>query len=120
LPRCSITSRKSRIREIESYRNDAGGDVEKVKTIGKEQVELRNYSVSRQVDWYAAERSYPVALRFPQLTTIAIVGSRILGPTILAGNSRTATATAMLTSTRCPVIGHWPITLSIASLIETC
>jgi hypothetical protein len=40
-------------------------------------LEVRNYSVSHQVDWYAAERSYPGAPRFPQLTTIAMVESRI-------------------------------------------
>jgi predicted transposase YbfD/YdcC len=66
--------------EIESYLATApAAEVEKVETIDKDhgRFEVRNYSVSHQVDWYAAERSYPGAPRFPQLTTIAIVESRI-------------------------------------------
>ena len=58
--------------EIESYFATApAADVEKVETIDKDhgRFEVRNYSVSHQVDWYAAERSYPGAPRFPQLTT---------------------------------------------------
>ena len=66
--------------EIESYFATApAAEVEKVETIDKEhgRFEVRNYSVSHKVDWYAAERSYPGAPRFPQLTTIAMVESRI-------------------------------------------
>jgi len=66
--------------EIESYFATApAAEVEKVETIDKEhgRFEVRTYSVSHQVDWYAAERFYPGAPRFPQLTTIAIVESRI-------------------------------------------
>ena len=66
--------------EIESYFATApAAEVEKVETIDKDhgRFELRNYSVSHQVDWYTAERSYPGAPRFPQLTTIAMVESRI-------------------------------------------
>ena len=33
--------------------------------------------MAKAVDWYAAQRSYPGAPRFPQLTTIAMVESRI-------------------------------------------
>jgi predicted transposase YbfD/YdcC len=66
--------------EIGSYFATApAAEVEKVETIDKDhgRFEVRNYSVSDQVDWYAAERSYPGAPRFPQLTTIAMVESRI-------------------------------------------
>src|SRR6202795_4177249 len=66
--------------EIESYFATApAAEVEKVETIdkGHGRFEVRNYSVSHQVDWYAAELSYPGAPRFPQLTTIAMVESRI-------------------------------------------
>ena len=66
--------------EIESYFATApAAEVEKVETIDKDhgRFEVRNYSVSHQVDWYAAERSYPGAPRFPHLTTIAMVESRI-------------------------------------------
>src|SRR6516164_3202335 len=47
--------------EIESYFATApAAEVEKVETIDKDhgRFEVRNYSVSHQVDWYAAERSY--------------------------------------------------------------
>jgi predicted transposase YbfD/YdcC len=66
--------------EIESYFATApASEVEKAETIGKDhgRFELPNYSVSHRLDWYTAERSYPGAPRFPQLTTIAIVESRI-------------------------------------------
>jgi hypothetical protein len=65
---------------IESYFATApAAEVEKVETIDKDhgRFEVRNYSVSHQVDWYAAERSYPGAPRFPQLTTIAIVAASV-------------------------------------------
>jgi hypothetical protein len=47
--------------------------------VGKDhgRFEVRKHTVSAMVDWYAAERSYPGAQRFPQLTTIAMVESRI-------------------------------------------
>jgi predicted transposase YbfD/YdcC len=66
--------------EIESYFATApAAEVEKVETIDKDhgRFEVRNYSVSHRLDWYAAERSYPGAPRFPHLTTIAMVESRI-------------------------------------------
>ena len=66
--------------EIESYFATApAAAVEKVETIDKDhgRFEVRNYRVSHRVDWYAAERSYPGAPRFAQLTTIAMVESRI-------------------------------------------
>jgi predicted transposase YbfD/YdcC len=100
--------------EIESYFATApAAEVEKAETIGKDhgRFEFRNYSVSHQVDWYAAERSYPGAPRFPQLTTIAIVESRIeRGGTIQTErrsyiSSRTLTAAAFAAAAR----GHWAI-----------
>ena len=66
--------------DIESYFETAPpNEVEKVETVGKDhgRFEVRNYTVSHQVDWYAAERSYPGAPRLPKLTTIAMVESRI-------------------------------------------
>ncbi len=66
--------------DIESYFETAPpSEVEKVATTDKDhgRFEVRNYSVSHKVDWYAAERSYPGAPRLPQLTTIAMVESRI-------------------------------------------
>ena len=87
--------------------------VEKVKTIDKDhgRFEVRNYSVSHQVDWYAAERSYPGAPRFPQLTTIAMVESRIeRGDKIESErrsyiSSRALSAAAFAAAAR----GHWAI-----------
>jgi predicted transposase YbfD/YdcC len=66
--------------DIESYFETAPpGEIEKVETLGNEhgRFEIRNHSISHAVDWYAAQRSYPGAPRFPQLTTIAMVESRI-------------------------------------------
>jgi len=100
--------------EIESYFATApAAEVEKAETIGKDhgRFELRNYNVSHQVDWYAAERSYPGAPRFPQLTTIGIVESRIeRGGTIQTErrsyiSSRTLSAAAFAAAAR----GHWAI-----------
>ena len=100
--------------EIESYFATApAAEVEKAETIGKDhgRFELRNYSVSHQVDWYAAERSYPGAPRFPQLTTVAMVESRIeRGGTIQTErrsyiSSRTLSAAAFAAAAR----GHWAI-----------
>jgi predicted transposase YbfD/YdcC len=66
--------------DIKSYFDTApANEVEKVETIGKDhgRFEVRMHTVSHTVDWYAAERSYPGAPRFPQLTSIAMVESRI-------------------------------------------
>jgi hypothetical protein len=66
--------------EIESYFATApAAEVEKVETLDVDhgRIEVRNYSVSHQVDWYTAEHSYPGAPRFPQLTTIAMVESPV-------------------------------------------
>ena len=66
--------------DIESYFETAPpSEVEKVETVGKDhgRFEVRNHTVSQVVDWYQAQRSYPGAPRFPKLTTIAMVESRI-------------------------------------------
>src|SRR6266571_1816282 len=36
-------------------------------------LEIRAHSVSHTVDWYASERSYPGAPRFPKLVTIGMI-----------------------------------------------
>ena len=69
------------------------------------------HTVSHTVDWYASERSYPGAPRFPQLTTIAMVESRIeRGDKIETErrsyiSSRALSATAFAEAVR----GHWSI-----------
>src|SRR6202008_2275923 len=100
--------------EIESYFATApAAEVDKIETIDKEhgRFEVRKVSVSHRVDWYAAERSYPGAPRFPQLTAIAMVESRIeRGGTIQTErrsyiSSRTLSAAAFAAAAR----GHWAI-----------
>src|SRR5207247_8636167 len=62
--------------DIKSYFETApSGEVERIETVGKDhgRIEVRTYTVSQVIDWYAAQRSYPGAPRFPQLTTIAMV-----------------------------------------------
>ena len=66
--------------DIKSYFETApSGEVEQVETVGKDhgRIEVRTHTVSHVVDWYAALRSYPGAPRFPAITTIAMVESRI-------------------------------------------
>jgi predicted transposase YbfD/YdcC len=100
--------------DIESYFETApSGEVEQVETVGKDhgRFEVRTYTVSHLVDWYAPQRSYPGAPRFPQLTTIAIVESRIeRGDKIETErrsyiSSRTLSAAAFAEAAR----GHWGI-----------
>jgi predicted transposase YbfD/YdcC len=66
--------------DIRSYFETApSSELEKVETVGKDhgRLEIRVHTVSHALDWYAPQRSYPGAPRFPQLTTIAMVESRI-------------------------------------------
>ena len=100
--------------EIESYFQTApAAEVETVETIDKDhgRFEVRTCRVSHQVDWYAAERSYPGAPRFAQLTTIAVVESRIeRGDKVESErrsyiSSRALSAAAFAAAAR----GHWAI-----------
>ena len=66
--------------EIKSYFETAPSDeVEQVETIGKDhgRIEIRTHTVSQAVDWIDSQRSYPGAPRFPNITTIGIIESRI-------------------------------------------
>jgi len=100
--------------DIKSYFATAPSrEVERVETVGKDhgRFEVRTYTVSHVVDWYAAQRSYPDAPRFPQLTTIAMVESRIeRGDKIETEqrsyiSSRALSAAAFADAAR----GHWGI-----------
>jgi predicted transposase YbfD/YdcC len=100
--------------DIKSYFETAPSDeVEQVETVGKDhgRFEVRAHTVSHVVDWYAAQRSYPGAPRFPQLTTIAMVKSRIeRGDKIETEqrsyiSSRALSAAAFAEAAR----GHWSI-----------
>jgi predicted transposase YbfD/YdcC len=66
--------------DIKSYFETAPAEeVEQIETVGKDhgRIEVRNHKVSHVVDWIASDRSYPGAPRFPKLTTIGMVESRI-------------------------------------------
>ena len=100
--------------DIDSYFDTAPStEVAKVETMDKEhgRFEVRNHTVSHKVDWYATERSYPGAPRFPKLTTIAMVESRIeRGDKIETErrsyiSSRVLSAAAFAAAAR----GHWAI-----------
>jgi predicted transposase YbfD/YdcC len=100
--------------DIKSYFATAPSrELERVETVGKDhgRIEVRTYTVSHVVDWYGAQRSYPDAPRFPQLTTIAMVESRIeRGDKIETEqrsyiSSRALSAAAFADGAR----GHWGI-----------
>src|SRR6202162_3503851 len=110
--------------DIESYFETApSNEVAKVETMGKDhgRFEVRNHTVSAMVDWYAAERSYPGAPRFPQLTTIAMVESRIeRGDKIETErrsyiSSRALSAAAFADAAR----GHWAIENTLHWVLDT-
>ena len=110
--------------DIESYFETAPPDeVEKVETVGKGhgRFEVRNHTVSHVIDWYAAQRSYPGAPRFPKLTTIAIVESRIeRGDKIETErrsyiSSRALSAAAFAEAAR----GHWAIENNLHWSLDT-
>ena len=66
--------------EIKSYFDTAPpGQVERAQVVekGDGRLEIRTHTVSHEVGWMTPERSYPGAFRFPKLTTIAMVESRI-------------------------------------------
>src|SRR6516164_3693001 len=66
--------------DIKSYFETApSNEVERVETVGKEhgRIEVRTHTVSHVVDWIDPQRSYPCAPRFPKISTIAMVESRI-------------------------------------------
>ena len=100
--------------EIKSYFQTAPSlEVEQIETVGKDhgRIEVRTHTISHVVDWYTAQRSYPGAPRFPQLTTIAMVESRIeRGDKIETEqrsyiSSRALSAAAFADGAR----GHWGI-----------
>jgi predicted transposase YbfD/YdcC len=100
--------------DIESYFETAPpGEVERIEMLDKDhgRFEARTCTVSQVVDWYAAQRSYPGAPRFAQLTTIAMLESRIeRGGAIQTErrsyiSSRALSAAAFAAAAR----GHWAI-----------
>ena len=109
--------------EIKSYFQTAPSlEVEQIETVGKDhgRIEVRTHTVSHVVDWYTAQRSYPGAPRFPQLTTIAMVESRIeRGDKIETEqrsyiSSRPLSAAAFADGAR----GHWGIENSLHWMLD--
>jgi predicted transposase YbfD/YdcC len=100
--------------DIKSYFDTApAGEVEQFKTIGKDhgRFEVRMHTVSHIVDWYASERSYPGAPRFPQLTTIAMVESHIERGDKIETERRSYISSRALSAVDFAeaVRGHWAI-----------
>jgi predicted transposase YbfD/YdcC len=110
--------------EIESYFATApAAEVEKFETIdkGHGRFEVRTYSVSHQVDWYATERSYPGAPRFPQLTTIAMVESRIERGGKIESERRSYISSRALSAAAFGVAArdHWAIENKLHWVLDT-
>ena len=67
-------------KEIESYFETAPtAEVDTCENIdkGHGRLEVRTCRVSKQIDWLAAERSYPGAFRFPQVAAIAVIDTKV-------------------------------------------
>jgi predicted transposase YbfD/YdcC len=100
--------------DVKSYFETApSGEVERFETLGKDhgRIEARTHTVSQVVDWISSERSYPGAPRFPTITTIAMVESRIEREGKIATERRSYISSRAL-SAECfadAVRSHWAI-----------
>lgn len=100
--------------EVRSYFDTApSGEVGRSETIGKEhgRLEIRTHTVSHAVDWVASERAYPGAPRFPKLSTIAMVESRIERGDKIESERRSYISSRVLSATAFAeaVRSHWAI-----------
>jgi len=100
--------------DIKSYFDTApSGEVERFETLGKDhgRIEVRTHTVSHTVDWIASERSYPGAPRFPDITTIAMVESRIERADKIETERRSYISSRALSAERFAdaVRSHWAI-----------
>jgi predicted transposase YbfD/YdcC len=100
--------------DIKSYFETAPSEeIEQVETIGKDhgRIEVRNHTVSHVVDWIASDRSYPGAPRFPKLTTIGMVESRIERGDKIETAQRSYISSRVLSATAFAEVvrGHWAI-----------
>lgn len=101
-------------KEIESYFETAPeGEVEVCEDIdkGHGRLEFRACRVSKQVDWLAAERSYPGAFRFPEVAAIAVIDTRVehKGKVATARRSYIASRPLSATALAEAVRSHWAI-----------
>jgi predicted transposase YbfD/YdcC len=100
--------------DIKSYFDTApSGEVERFETLGKDhgRIEVRAHTVSHTLDWIASERSYPGAPRFPDITTIAMVESRIERADKIETERRSYISSRPLSAERFAdaVRSHWAI-----------
>lgn len=100
--------------DIKSYFDTApSGEVERFETLGKDhgRIEVRAHTVSHTLDWIASERSYPGAPRFPDITTIAMVESRIERADKIETERRSYISSRALSAERFAdaVRSHWAI-----------
>lgn len=100
--------------EIESYfataptaEVDTCEDVDK----GHGRLEVRTCRVSRQIDWLAAERSYPGAFRFPKVAAIAVIDTRVehKGRVATARRSYITSRALSANALAAAVRSHWAI-----------
>jgi predicted transposase YbfD/YdcC len=104
--------------EIESYFETApASEVASTSTLEKDhgRLEARTYKVSHVVDWVGSERCYPGMVRFPKLTTIAIVESQTErdGKTISERRSYISSRHLMPEAFAQAARGHWGIENSL-------
>jgi len=101
-------------KEIESYFETApAGEVEACEDIdkGHGRLEIRTCRVSQQIDWLAAERSYPGAFRFPEVAAIAVIDTRVehKGKVATARRSYITSRPLSPTALAEAVRSHWAI-----------
>jgi hypothetical protein len=99
--------------EIRSYFETAPSDKrERAQTVekGRGRLEIRNLTVSHEVDWTTPERSYPGQFRFPKLATIAMVESRTeRGDKIETERRSYISSRALSAAAFAAVRSHWAI-----------
>jgi len=100
--------------DMRSYFETApAAEVERAQTVGKEhgRLEIRTCTVSHEVDWMTAERSYPGALRFPKIATIGVVESHIERGDKIETEHRSYISSRALSATAFAEVvrGHWAI-----------
>lgn len=101
-------------KEIASYFETApAGEVAACEDLdkGHGRLEIRTCRVSQQVDWLAAERSYPGAFRFPEVAAIAVIDTRVehKGKVATARRSYITSRPLSPTALAEAVRSHWAI-----------
>ena len=111
-------------KEIESYFETApAGEVEACEDIdkGHGRLEIRTCRVSQQIDWLAAERSYPGAFRFPEVAAIAVIDTRVehKGKVATARRSYITSRPLSPTALAEAVRSHWGIENKLHWTLDT-